>query len=106
MTLSRWRAPARRISSRLAQSLTEVNATPRELRTAAGCTPVVGLLSDGQHRENDEQAEQPRARALAHKLTESPMASLNLHDRRALEGSVASMDAEALAAAVQQGGLS
>jgi len=33
------------------------------------------------------------------------MALLNLHDRRALEASVASMDAEALAAAVQQGGL-
>ncbi len=35
-----------------------------------------------------------------------PMAILNLHDRRALEESVTSMDAEALAATVQQGGLS
>lgn len=34
------------------------------------------------------------------------MALLNLHDRRALEESVTSMDAEALAATVQQGGLS
>ncbi|MGH6954178.1 MAG: hypothetical protein ACREGL_08355 [Alphaproteobacteria bacterium] len=34
------------------------------------------------------------------------MVLLNLHDRRALEECVASMDAEALAAAVQQGGLS
>ena len=34
------------------------------------------------------------------------MTLLNLHDRRALEESVASMDEEALAAAVQQGGLS
>ncbi len=33
------------------------------------------------------------------------MALLNLHDRRAPEESVASMDAEALAAAVQQGAL-
>lgn len=33
------------------------------------------------------------------------MAFPNLHDRRALEASVASMDAEALATAVQQGGL-
>lgn len=33
------------------------------------------------------------------------MALLNLNDRRALEESLASMDGEALAAAVQQGGL-
>ena len=34
------------------------------------------------------------------------MALLNLLDRRALEASVASMDAEALAAEIRQGGLS